>query len=753
MRKLASAELIISLVIGLITAALFYHGLFEKYEVRTIDDRVRWRGDVRSTAPIILVGVTDDCLKEFNWPIDRGIYADVIEKLFRWGARSICLDIFIDDKVEEKGAARLVETVRNNQPVVLPVVLQKVTEVTSLNGMLPGIDDTISSSDTTSFSPVETFEELAAVSNFQGYINVGWKEDINHDGIVRKIPLVNTGPNLKQPWYSMSLLGAATYLDEQPRFEKGQIFLGNKKVPLWTDFNGRKLHLVNYLTMKTKLESFSFRFKKLSEVASFNGAEWPDFSGKTVIIGPAYGQADYYSGPVKPVRGMEIHALISASLITGDHITRLPIPVSFLIIVAFSTVTAWFLQRFSRWVSSGLIVATLGGTVAGTLGLFSGSGIIIEFIPTFLGTAAAAVIVKFYQLYLRLFFANRDLRVENRRLATLYRISSDLASTSITERKDRLKLLLNRTVIGVQADGGFLLMYDPLTEELVSELVQYGNANREEHESDQTPCSFIVPVGEGALGKTVMTGKSAIFQLNEIEPGIALHIKQYCRYEFSSLIAVPMILGDKRPVGLINLFRGAGTSSFTPDDLALVESVAAQAGGVIENARLYRLATVDGLTGLFVHRHFQTRLEEELRRATRYDSQLSLMMTDIDHFKKFNDTYGHQIGDYVLKGVANILRDAVRDIDVPARYGGEEFSVILPETDMNGAYTLAERLRKRVETYTFTPPGHELHVTVSIGVSNYPTSDISEKEKLIEYADSALYEAKNAGRNRTVIHK
>jgi len=173
----------------------------------------------------------------------------------------------------------------------------------------------------------------------------------------------------------------------------------------------------------------------------------------------------------------------------------------------------------------------------------------------------------------------------------------------------------------------------------------------------------------------------------------------------------------------------------------------------IENIKLYKLATTDGLTGLVVHRYFQLRLDEELARARRYKRTLSLLLSDIDHFKKFNDTYGHQQGDIVLKEVAKIFKSRIRTSDLAARYGGEEFAVIMPETDEKGALTLAERLRQAVEFHTVPGPGKSLSVTVSIGISTFNYEKNLTKEEFIEEADKALYQAKENGRNQVKIFK
>ncbi|WP_301002550.1 GGDEF domain-containing protein [Capsulimonas corticalis] len=164
------------------------------------------------------------------------------------------------------------------------------------------------------------------------------------------------------------------------------------------------------------------------------------------------------------------------------------------------------------------------------------------------------------------------------------------------------------------------------------------------------------------------------------------------------------------------------------------------------NAELEALATTDGLTGLKNHQAFQECLSEEVQRALRHGQSLSLVLMDVDHFKHFNDTHGHPAGDVVLKTVALILREVARDTDLTARYGGEEFVTILPETDIEGASALAERLRASIERHYW--PLHP--VTASFGVAALKHTDICGAD-IIARADRALYQAKAAGRNRVVV--
>jgi diguanylate cyclase (GGDEF)-like protein len=162
---------------------------------------------------------------------------------------------------------------------------------------------------------------------------------------------------------------------------------------------------------------------------------------------------------------------------------------------------------------------------------------------------------------------------------------------------------------------------------------------------------------------------------------------------------------------------------------------------------LRRLSTTDGLTGLYNRRFLDDTLQKELSRAHRYPAPLSVLMFDVDHFKKFNDTHGHDQGDRVLQAVAKTLRGALRNQDYPCRYGGEEFVAILPNTPKTGAYSVAERLRTDIETMVVDG----LKVTISIGVAEYPDFEVRDQARLIEAADGALYHAKQEGRNRTCV--
>ncbi|MBI2300899.1 MAG: GGDEF domain-containing protein [Armatimonadetes bacterium] len=211
-------------------------------------------------------------------------------------------------------------------------------------------------------------------------------------------------------------------------------------------------------------------------------------------------------------------------------------------------------------------------------------------------------------------------------------------------------------------------------------------------------------------------------------------------------------------VGAQNQVIGVATLERPPDqplgdsEQQVLNVVVTLIAVALENARLFNLATVDGLTGLYVRRYFEIRIAEEIARIRRHGGCLALLMTDIDHFKGFNDTYGHQTGDYVLRELATLLRGMVRTgHDIACRYGGEEFVTVFPMTTLTGAHEVAERIRVRCEEKRLEFQGQTLQLTVSGGVAALSEEEMLTAEELVGRADAMLYEAKESGRNRVVV--
>ena len=226
-------------------------------------------------------------------------------------------------------------------------------------------------------------------------------------------------------------------------------------------------------------------------------------------------------------------------------------------------------------------------------------------------------------------------------------------------------------------------------------------------------------------------------------------------FHTTEVIIMPLKAKDKVN-GLIVADNLYTRKPITADNLKIFTMLANQAGLAIENSRLYELfvhkSRTDSLTGLWNHGFFQDALTLEIEKAKNAQAHMSVLMIDIDNFKKFNDNFGHRNGDTILAELAKILKELSREADYVCRYGGEEFAVVLPSTSKDQAHVIAERMRERIQQYTFSsgqfPP--ELTITVSIGAASFPLDGIT-KEDLTQKADKAMYTAKFIGKNKTCL--
>ncbi|WP_298272041.1 sensor domain-containing diguanylate cyclase [Geobacter sp.] len=257
-------------------------------------------------------------------------------------------------------------------------------------------------------------------------------------------------------------------------------------------------------------------------------------------------------------------------------------------------------------------------------------------------------------------------------------------------------------------------------------------------------------VHPGGLTERVLTGGEILFVNDTAETTFFTNPIALAE-GIRSLICIPLKV-QSRTVGILYLDDFV-PRAFDRKRMELLSVLGSFAAMAIENAQLHErtrhMAITDALTGLYNHRYFQQVFSRELNRAKRYEKPFSIIMMDVDDFKKFNDTYGHPHGDKVLAAMGDILTEALRDSDMAFRYGGEEFIVLLPETDFSNAFQVAERLRELVERKSVTilqgiaPHG----VTVSVGVACYPR-DGETRGELLKGVDDLLYRAKEFGKNR-----
>jgi diguanylate cyclase (GGDEF)-like protein len=278
-------------------------------------------------------------------------------------------------------------------------------------------------------------------------------------------------------------------------------------------------------------------------------------------------------------------------------------------------------------------------------------------------------------------------------------------------------------------------------------LVQEGQLQVRAHQGKLTASvekGAVLAPGLGIAARAIELGKTVLE--NDVTkdtgylPGFEETLSEMC---------VPLIFyGEK--LGCVAL-ESAKRHAFDASDIQPLEAVADICAAAIQNARHFQktqqLAYLDGLTGIFNRRFFELRIAEELERANRYGSSMSVIMMDIDHFKKLNDEFGHLLGDEVLRQASQVFTQHLRKGDVVCRYGGEEFALLLPQTNGENALEVAEKLRRAVEAWHF--PGVPRKVTISAGVADSPTFG-KVRDEIVAAADSALYQAKQAGRNRVV---
>ena len=344
---------------------------------------------------------------------------------------------------------------------------------------------------------------------------------------------------------------------------------------------------------------------------------------------------------------------------------------------------------------------------------------------------------------------NRDLDRKVFETSTLYKISHMMSEVGFDIDK-LLDIIIEKSIEAAKATKGSLMLLDDSQEFLeVQRVIMWDETLNRAVPIENFKKNIKIKPGEGIAGKVLVTGEMLIINQPENDP----NFKQFDDNErfIQNICCIPLKVNNIT-FGVINIVDKVDGSSFEKRDTDLLMAMVNQAAIVLDNTKLFKLAITDGLTGLYLVRHFKNKLASEEKRAKRYNKIFSILFFDIDHFKKFNDTYGHHIGDEVLKQVAAIFKNSLRDgIDIAARYGGEEMIALLPETDIKGAYIVAERLRNAVANHEFTGYKTSLHVTISIGISEFPSSDTDSLE-LIRKADTALYQSKEGGRNKTTIY-
>lgn len=321
---------------------------------------------------------------------------------------------------------------------------------------------------------------------------------------------------------------------------------------------------------------------------------------------------------------------------------------------------------------------------------------------------------------------------------------------------DALNTIIRLVVEELDAYAGTIAKPDQSGEALQF-IAEY---NRDPERVKALNSSDPLPIGVGAAGNAYLRQERFEIDDTETHPEFTETFRQHARDEgFQALISQPLIAHDDC-LGVVTLYFQQ--SRHFDEEFRQVFgylgkkiALAMRHGQLIDeleakNDRLQKLADTDGLTGLPNHRKIQNILREELSRCQRYGNSLSVMMVDIDDFKSVNDNHGHIVGDEVLKELGQLFEEKLRSTDSVGRYGGEEFLFVLPETTVQEAYELAERLRAGVEEMTVEVEGITISITISLGIAELPQNAQLTSAEIIDRSDEALYEAKHTGKNRSV---
>lgn len=324
-----------------------------------------------------------------------------------------------------------------------------------------------------------------------------------------------------------------------------------------------------------------------------------------------------------------------------------------------------------------------------------------------------------------------------------YRMLETLALiNSIQDLDNLLKLVMKAIKEVMETEASSLMLFDPDRNELYFNAVEGGSEKVRE---------IRFKANQGIAGHVLQTGKP--FIVNDVSKSkfFLKTIDEKTKFKTKSIICSPLINRHKS-IGVIQAVNKLNGKDFTSEDAKLFTAFGHQVSISIDNASLYSMAFTDGLTKVFLRRYFEAWLAQEFARVKRYHTDVSLIMLDIDHFKRINDTFGHQAGDFVLMELAKAVKMMVRSADVVARYGGEEFVICLPETNLEKARYSAERVREAVEKKCFMYGKKEILVTISLGVTSFSKMPEDSIEQFIKDADRALYYSKKNGRNRVTVY-
>lgn len=306
-----------------------------------------------------------------------------------------------------------------------------------------------------------------------------------------------------------------------------------------------------------------------------------------------------------------------------------------------------------------------------------------------------------------------------------------------------LDTLMEKAKEVMDAEASSLMLLDDDTQELYFHTVK--------GEKSDAIKEIRLKVGEGISGWVAQNKKPVLVEDCSKDPRFSNKVDKKSQFVTNTMMSVPLVVND-RLLGTVQVLNKKNGAFFNENDLKIFQVLAIQAAIAIENARLHEMATIDGMTRLYVKSYFLARFQEEFRFARHNDRNLAMIMSDIDHFKRVNDTFGHQGGDAALKVLASVILETVEMENsgyLAGRYGGEEFCILLPGADDVKAMEISEKIRRNIESRPIPIGDDEAKITISLGISSYPRhkEHLNHIDDFIRLADEALYLCKRGGRN------
>ncbi len=319
-------------------------------------------------------------------------------------------------------------------------------------------------------------------------------------------------------------------------------------------------------------------------------------------------------------------------------------------------------------------------------------------------------------------------------------------ANSVLDPKRVTELIMENIQHLIPSEAWSILLIDETNQDLFFELAR--------GEEGRTVSQMRIKVGEGIAGWVAATGQPTIVNDVTKDKRFLPIIDEKSNFRTRAILCAPLI-SRGRTLGVVEIINKREGHSFTDTDLELLLTLVEPAAIALQNAILYQrakeLSITDDLTKLYNSRYLQEHLGKEIKRCRRYGSQVSLIFLDLDGFKEINDHFGHMTGGKALIEVGAVIKSCVRDVDVTARYGGDEFTIVLTETDTDGAVTIAERIRYHIENQVFlADDGLNVRLSASLGIATYPTHGQTQEE-IVKLADKAMYRIKGSSKNGIAV--